>query len=366
MMKTRNVYLVIMLLSIVTWSCSKTDDAKLSSTSGSLKSSIQNNVNELTTAMNVIKQSPGYQVFENDVYAKSATESPVDSLLTNQILLTDIYGVYDYKMPSLKRGPILSQRFFNLTANSSAMIVSLPIEKVKNWKTMLTYNPKDTSLVNNYVINISEYMYKFRPFVGFDYKMASAIKIKDVDAGTLKIQNSSNRISGTSYSSEFVYANGYVTKCTFTSGDTAVSNYSISDGTKTLYEEKFTTIKHNLEKKHREKEFSLTLGNVQIIRKMGETLDSAKVYVGGVLQLNAKVEIKDVVETTTTDVTEATVTNSKRELIITFDDGTSSSIKELAGAAITDIRSMFTSMRQVYFATNVVDWIAWDVYKSKK
>jgi hypothetical protein len=195
--------------------------------------------------------------------------------------------------------------------------------------------------------------------------MASAIKIKDVDAGTLKIQSSNNKTSGYNFASEFIFPSGYITKCQYTSGDTATSVYSISDATKTLYEEKYTSIKSSTETRHRETSFSLTIGNVLITRdlvKGKSSLDSAKVYVSGVLQLKSKVEIVDV---TTTDSTDSSVTHQTRELKITFDDGTSATLSELAGAVITDISSLFTSMRESYFATGIVDWIAWDIYSSK-
>jgi hypothetical protein len=99
------------------------------------------------------------------------------------------------------------------------------------------------------------------------------------------------------------------------------------------------------------------------------SLDSAKVYVGGVLQLKSKVEIIDKTTATNTtndvDDTDKGVTNKKRELKITFDDGTSATYTELAGAAVDNISTLFASMRQVYFATGIIDWIAWDVYRGK-
>src|SRR5690606_22027781 len=102
----------------------------------------------------------------------------------------------------------------------------------------------------------------------------------------------------------------------------------------------------------------LTIGDVQIVRKAGpNSLDSAKVYVLGVLQATAKVELVDV---TSTDATEVSVTNHKREIKITFEDGTSKTISELLGTSIETIRNLFLSLRKSYFATSIVDRIAWD------
>ena len=93
-------------------------------------------------------------------------------------------------------------------------------------------------------------------------------------------------------------------------------------------------------------------------------LDSAKVYVGGVLQTNSKIVIVDI-DASTADGTDNSVINHKRELKITFDDGTNATISELLGTSVTTIRSLFSSLRQASFATSIIDWIAWDIYTNK-
>lgn len=364
-MKAKSLFLAAFMLGLISWSCSNKDGLNSSSNTASLKTSISSGVQELTTALNAISTSAGYQVLAGpaDLTTKSAVVSPLDTI-THSLLLADIAGVFDYKANTIKRGPNSIMRFFNKTAENPLMIVRLPEEKVKASKSMLRYNPADSLLVNNYVVTISQYQYDFNWFVSYNYKMASSIKIKDVDAGTLKITSSSSKANGYHFASEFDFPNGYVTKCKYVSGDTATSVYAILNGTKTLYEEKYTAIKSSTDFRHRETLFSLTIGNVQIMRdlKPGQaSLDSAKVYVGGVLQLKSKVELVD----KTTDPTDKCLTNQKRELKITFDDGTSSTFTELAGKVITDISSLFASMRQVYFATGIIDWIAWDVYTKK-
>jgi hypothetical protein len=361
-MKTKSLYLAVLMIGFLSWGCNKSDGLKTSLNSESLKVSLNNGVQELSTAINAISTSAGYQVLAGsaDLTTKSADLSPWDTI-THSILLADIAGVYNYKANTVKKGRESILRFFNKTATSSQMIVRLPEEKVKSWKTLLHYSPSDTLLANNYEVTLSAYQYKFNWHENYDYKMASGIKIKNIDAGALKIQSSNNHTNGYRYASEFAFSNGYLTKCQYTSGDTAISSYAISQGTKLLYEEKYTAIKGKLESEHREKAFSLTIGNVLIVRKPNpghDTPDSVKVYVGGVLQLKAKVEIVD----KTTETTDKCVSNKKRELKITFDDGTSATFTELAGKTITDITTLFAAMRQVNFAINVVDWIAWDIY----
>jgi hypothetical protein len=362
-MKSKVFYPLLLLLSTLLWSCSQSDVLN-SSDSGNLKSSLTAGVQNLNSALSEITSSPGFQVLTGNSSLKSVTTSPVDSLLTNQILLSDISGIYDYKVPSTQWGQISSQRYFSKTASSSVMVVRLPQEKVVSPRTLFTYSPGDTLLTNNYVISVSDYLYKFKSFVGYDYRLASDIKIKDVDAGSLKIQSTLNYVNGYDYFSEFDFPNGYVTKCYATSGDTAMSSYSISKGGTTLYEEMYTATRTSATSWYRERSYSLTIGDVQIVRTLakGQMLDSARVYVKGVLQTKAKVEVVN----KTTDTSNQSLTHKTRDLKITFDDGTSSTLTELEGAVIDNISSLFSSMRQVNFATDVVDWIAWDIYRSKK
>lgn len=362
-MKTKSLHFALAILGFITWSCTNTDELA----QGSLKTSINTNAQELTVAINAISNSPGYQVLatsdfdKTTVIAKSAAYSP-DPSVVDSILLTDINGVYDYNKANTYRNWKFSLlRYFEKTAESSHMVVRLPEEKVKNPRALNQFSLADTLLVNNYVIDLSDYQYRFNRYL-WDYQMASTINIKGLDAGALSIQSSFKPANGYHFASEFVFANGYLTKCDYTSGDTARSVYSISKAGKIYYEEKFVAIKTKVDKRHRETEYSLTIGDVQITRKLGKnSLDSAKIYVAGVLQTNSKIEIVDVV----TDSAEVCLTNHKRELKITFDDGTSTTINQLLSGSIDDIRTLFVSLRQTYFATSIVDRIAFDIYLNK-
>ncbi len=193
-MKTKSLYLAAFLLGVLSWNCNKTDGLKTDANSESLKMSINSGVQELTTAINAISTSAGYQVIAGptDLMTKSAELSPIDTI-KHSIFLADIAGVYDYKAQALKTWPFTIFRFFNKTATSSQMIVRLPEEKIKASKSLLRYLPSDTLLANNYVVTLSDYQYNFNWYVSYDYKMASSIKVKDVEAGVLKIQSSSSK-----------------------------------------------------------------------------------------------------------------------------------------------------------------------------
>lgn len=367
-MKTTNYFLVLVVLTFITWSCTSTNDLS----DGSLKSSLNNSVLELTTAMTTISNTPGYQVLSisSSQNSPSLVRSSVLGIdtVTKNIVLSDITGIYDYKAIHTKWMPFVL-RFFTKTADNTQMIVRLPESKVKNFKNLFFYSPADTLLANDYIFTLSDYQYKFNlgfnHFQTWNYQMASTINIKNVDAGSLKIK-SSNSTTAYKYASEFKFADNYTAKCDYSTGDTAVAIYAITDGTKTLYEEKYTSILPKQKIKHFETEYSLSIGNVTIVRKQGpNALDSAKVYVAGVLQSNSKVEIIDI-GTDTITVVDKSIVKQKRDLKITFDDGTSTTLTELLGTSSLDtIRNLFTSLRQASFATSIVDVIAWDVFINK-
>lgn len=367
-MKSTKFYLAITLLSFLTWSCSNKNELS----QGTLQNALSSNTQSLTTAMNTISGSTAYQVLTNsdvpsDGTAKRVSTENTVAVSMDSILLSNITGIYDYNNTKVVKrwNPSLLQ-FFTKTADTSFMMVRLPEEKVRRPRELLVYDPADSTLTNNYILGLTDYKYRFASnFSLWDYQMATNINIKGVDAGALNIQSSNSRVNGYQFGSGFAFASGYNTKCVYKTGDSLISIYSISKESKVVYEEKFTAAKTAaFGARHREREYSLTIGDVRIVRKTGlKGLDSAKVYVADVLQSKAKVEIVDQV----TDSVETSITNHKRELKITFDDGTSTTITQLLGSGtLEEIRKLFASLRQSYFAINIVDNIAWNIYKAKK
>jgi len=366
-MKTKIIYLAVFLAGFLIWSCNKSaTNTTPAVPTVTLKAALTQGVQNLTTAVNSISTSTGYQVVTGpaDLVTKSVELTPLDTA-SHSILLANIAGVYDYKATFVKIGRFsFISRFFNKTGDSTLMVVRLPQSKVANSRTLLKYSPSDTLLANDYVITLSDYDFTYRLRGGYDYRMASSTAIQGVAAGTYKIQSSHNHTTNSHFSAEYDFPNGYITKITYAPGDTAVSDYSISDGKNVLYEEKYTSIRSDSLQQRRETNYSLTIGNVEIVRQLGQgksNLDSAKVYVGGVLESKAKVSVV----TNTTGTVDNTVTSKKRDLLITFDDGTTATISSLASAAIPTLSAMFTSLHQANFATAIVDWIAWEVYYTK-
>ena len=92
-----------------------------------------------------------------------------------------------------------------------------------------------------------------------------------------------------------------------------------------------------------------------IVRKSSS---AAQVYVNGVLQTKAVVTILD---NDDDEDSEHSICN-KRDVQITFEDGTTATVSSLIGKSIDNITTLYTSLHQVYFAAYVVDWIAYDIY----
>lgn len=354
----KNLFLsTLATVALVGWSCTSGPES-------SLQTSLDNNAATLSTALNNITSSTSYQVLATPSVSGSAAAAAyapaVDSTYTT-INLADIAGEYEFNKAKTYRKfkqPITV--FFTKVADNAKMIVRLPVEKLRKPNTLFLYNPSDTLLTNNYVYTLGKYYYSYNRSLGWNYDMASTINIDGTDAGALDIQSSNSSAAGYKFASGFDFGNGYSIKTQYTTGDTAVSVYSVYQGSTALYQETHTAIKSS--GRHREREYTLTIGNVSIVRKAGpNSLDSAKVYVGGVLQASAKVELVDLSSSDNTDVS---IVSKKREIKITFDDGTSKTVSELLGTSITTIRELFATLRQSYYATSIVDRIAVTVYNS--
>lgn len=373
-MKTNKIYTALVLLSVINWSCTTQNDVS----NASLKSSVNSNAITLTAAVNTITSSTGYQILLNHNTTSSPshvseTEGVTIDTTVIKYSLVDVAGVWDYKPSLNKKRPLPLNSFFKNTGTSEDLILRMPEVKVKNPAALFIYRPADTTLVNNYVIDVSKYnrIYKqFKPQRWYwNYDMASNISTSGVSVGNLSIQSSNQLTTGYHFKSSFAFADGYVANTSYTSGDTVISLYNISKDNKVLYQEKFTSIKTSSTTKFREKEYSLTIGNVQIVRTPGpNSLDSAKVYLAGVLQTKAKVEIIDLpTSTTVADSTETTVSNYKRAIQITFDDGTVTTISQLlTDNTLQNIRNLFATIRKAYFATDIVDNVANYIYKNKQ
>ncbi len=344
-----------LLVTAIIVSCSK--NATINNDPVALKQAINESSGNLNAAMQTISASQAFQVFTLDASSglKSTTASQSDSLYNTYILLDSIKGEYNYQpLPGHDRWGRPLIRFFNQTANNDLMIVRLPYEKIQHPHSLREYRPGDSTLVNNFAISVSDYHNNYNSYHDFDYNMVSSVSLDNAGIGDLSIKSVVNPQTGIQYASQFVFGNGYTAKYKYESGDTTVSSFAILSVAQTLYEEKLLTVRNDTARFGREFQYILTIGNVQIIRKSGS--HTAEVYLNGILQPNAVVAFID--HGTDPEPTAC----GHREIRITFEDGTTTTVSALLSGQISNINALFTSLHDVYFAAYIVDWIAYDIY----
>jgi hypothetical protein len=238
------------------------------------------------------------------------------------------------------------------------MIVNMPLKKVQDPMSLRRYVPSDSTLTNNFSIAVSDYHNNYNSYWDYDYLLKSEISIDNVVAGDLNIKSIVSPTNGIQYASQYVFSGSYTAQYAYNSGDTTVSSFTILSGTNVLYQEKLTTLKVDTGRFGRERQYILTIGNVQIARN--SVSKTVTVSVDGVLQPNATVTIVDQASDQ-----EASVVK-KRDIQITFEDGTTTTVSDLIGKSIDNIKTLFDSLHSVYFAAYVVDWIAYDIYYDRK
>ena len=345
------ILLLTVALSTMLLSCTKNENVV---NNLNLKQSLSQSSVNLNTAVGEISSTQAYSIFTTyNGILKSG--NLLDSTYKVYIPLEKIKGVFDFKpVRRIDRHGRSIIQFFNMSTDNSQMIVRMPLSKVKNPRTLRFYSPADTALVNNFTIAVSDYHNNYNSYHDYDYALASAISVDNVVAGNLNINSLVSPKDGIHYAAQYAFDASYTAKYLYASGDTTVSSFSINDGEKILYEEKLLTTKNDTARFGREHQYILTIGDVQIIRK--REAHTVSVSVNGVLQPNATVTIVD------KDFDPEASVCKKRDIQITFEDGTTALVSELIGKSVDNIKTLFDSLHQVYFAAYVVDWIAYDIY----
>jgi len=351
MKKQAGIILGTAFFCAILWSCAKNEGIV---NNLSLKQSINQSALNLNNAMVAISSSKAYSILTiNSATQKSA--SITDSIYRVYIPLDSIKGVYEYKpVTNMDKWGMSLVRFFHKTEASNQMIVRMPLTKVQNPRSLRHYSLSDSTLKNNFSIAVSDYHNNYNSYWDYDYLLSSEISIDSVVAGNLNIKSVVSHEKGINYASQYAFNGSYTADYKYVSGDTTVSSFTITGANKVLYEEKLLTVKNDTARFGREHEYILTIGDVQIIRKSG-TKD-VEIFQNGVLQPNAVIKIIDKEEDK-----EASVCK-KRDVQITFEDGTTTTVSALIGNSVENIKTLFDSLHQVYFAAYIVDWIAYDIY----
>jgi hypothetical protein len=353
LMASRISATIIILAGVLAWQCSKKNDT---GSSQSLKESLNTGTQNLNTAVTAISQSYGYKIIalKDENTMKSALAS--DASFQDSITLAQIKGEYEYQPITYTHWCYSCfTKLFKRTADNNHLIVKLPDVKVFFPYKFQNVTKADSTLKNNLVIDASDYHYYFSWGFLWDYKLAAGITKNDTAIGSITVQSSRSSGSGYAYNSSYTFPNGYNIAVNVKSGDTTSSSITLSDKNGTLLKETVNHYKTNDSKFH-EKEYILDIGNVEFKKASGA--DSIRVYVSGVLQAKAKVEIIDASGS-------ANSVLNGRDIKVTFDDGTSATLSGLLGPSVTILQGIYVNLQNVYFAKNIVDYIAFNIAKNK-
>jgi hypothetical protein len=344
---------IILVSGMLAWQCTKNTD---SGTPQSLKESLTAGTQNLTTAVSEISKTYGYKVITLNDGSTLKSALSTETTFQDSITLAMIKGVYEYQ-------PVTYQhwcyscftKLFKKTGDNDHLIVKLPESKIFTPHKFKTVIQSDSTLKNNLVIDASDYHYYFSWGFLWDYKLTAGVTLNDTVLGNLNIQSSRISNSAYSYSSSYSFPNNYSIAVNVASGDTSTSSVALSGVSGILIKETVNRYKTGVGKYH-EKQYILDVGNVEFKKSSGS--DSIKVYVAGVLQTKAKVEAIDSTQSTGSIF-------SGRNLKVTYDDGTTATLSSLLGPSMTVLNTMVVNLQNVYFASNIVDYIAFNIFKNK-
>jgi hypothetical protein len=344
----RNIVVIGIVFGIIGWSCQKVETPPQG-----LKLSIEKASSDINTAISKISATKGYQLLTSGSNFTSKSEVEFKDSIT----LGLVAGIYDYQPDSVKHyhSPLYPYRLFKKTGESNDMIVNLPEKLIFHCNYLHNYNPADSVLKNNFTITASDYHLYYNWWNNLDYKLAAGLTLDNEDLGSMDISAVSNTYKDQTYSSAYTFPGGYNISATWQTGDTAVSTFALLQNSDVLLKE--TTAFMGTGFHRRERLYTLTIGNIDI--KRGYGLDSIQVYQNGVLQSTAGAKITDSADTTGTIC-------SKRDILLTFDDGTTAKLSDLIGPALTELRTLWPSLHDMYFAENVVDYIAINIYYNSR
>lgn len=342
----KRIFIIAFFIGLIAWSCSKTDLGPTQNLT--LKQTVENNANKVNDALIKISQTPGYQLMSvNDATIKSAES------FTDSITLKLIAGIYDYQPDTLHQhfGFFHTFRLFKKTGTSDMMIVNLPELLVFHPWHLHNFEAADSVLKNNFTITASDYHYYYSSWNLFDYKISAGLTLDAVSQGSLDVSAAGDPTTGNSWSSAYSFTDGHKIEVRGQTGDTTQTSFALLNNTDTLLKESVTFIRSGFQ--ITERKYSLSIGNIEIRRSSG--IDSIQVFVGGVLQKKAGAKI-----TEGTDGSGSICGN--RDIQLTFDDGTTTTLSALLNPSKTILKTLVSSLHSMFFAKNIVDYIAISIF----
>jgi hypothetical protein len=341
----KNIFVIAVAACIVAWGCSKVDPGS------TLKQSVDRSVADINKAISTISETKGYQML---TLAGDAVKNDIG--FNDSITLDLVAGVYDFQpSPVMTHHLYFPYRLFKRTGESDKLVVNLPEKLVFHPKYLHCYDPVDTVITNNFTISASDYHLYYSWFNDYDYKLSADFTLDNEDAGSMEVNAAEKSWRDHSYSSKFTFNEGYNIEAEWQTGDTTVSSFALLDDAHILLKETRVFIWNEYHKG--EKQYTLTIGNVDIKKMSG--VDSIQVYLDGVLQKEAAAFISDSSDSTGTIC-------HKRDILLTFDDGTTTKLSEMIDPALTTLKTLIDSLHSMYFAKNIVDYIAISIYYNSR
>jgi len=329
------------LTGLLSWNCSRMQEKP------SLKQSFEDGSANITAAVTEISQTRGFEIMSLTGDLNKSAEEYHDS-----ITLDLISGIYDFEPDTFIcehfRKPFWS---FNKNGESEMMIVNLPQRMVFHPKYLFNVTPPDTIPENDFTITASDYHYYYSFWNKYDYSLFAGLTLKSEDIGTLDVKASGSSFSDQSYSATFNFTDDYSITVEKERGDTIVRSFALAEGDDILLAETSVFIFKDF--RMVEKKYTVSVGNIDIVRSAG--IDSIQVFLDGTLQKTAAVKITD------SDGAEGSICH-RRDILLTFDDGTTARLSELIGPARESLKTLVDSMHSMYFAKHVIAYIALNIY----
>lgn len=357
----KSIIVIAIVIGLICSQCSLFDKADQPV---SLKESLEANAVRINSALDEISATSAFQLITaGDLTEKSETASYEDS-----IKLDLIAGIYEYQPDTMhvcryNHG----YKLFKKTGDSDSLIVKLPRKMVFHPAHLHHYDKVYEVPENNFTIAASDYHYYYTLWNGYDYKLNAALMDTTADVGTLSILALGELFGNQSCSAEFTFPEGFNITSGYETGDTSTMEFALRDETELLLGETIVFIKadyendddEECEKVDYEWQYTLSIGNIDIKRSTG--IDSIQVFLDGVLQKHAA----EIIDNEAGENANHSVCNH-RDILLTFDDGTTAKLSELIGPALAQMRELVDSLRSMRFAQRIVDYIAFNIYYSKQ
>lgn len=344
----KQILLVAAVFGLIGWSCTKNDQP------ADLKQAVVQNAANVNAAIARISETKGYQILT--LQGGQATKALSDSF-NDSITLALVAGIYDYQPDTIfmHHNFAFPYRLFKKTGTSDKMIVNLPQKLVFRPKYLHSFIKSDSVLTNDFTITATDYHLYFNSWKSLDYKLTAGLTLKGADLGGFDIKLSSQTKQSQTSSSKYNFTGGYSISTSWQTGDTSKLSFSLLKDNNPLLEE--TTLFTGSSFHKSEKQYDLVIGNVEIKRGFG--IDSIQVYQNGVLQKTAGAKITD-------DADSSGTICSHRDILLTFDDGTTTKLSELIGPSLEQLKTLVKSLHDMVFAEYIVDYIAFNIYYNSR